>query len=304
MNTPLARFPLRWAGFGLALLAARADEPAAKPAATDDDLQIRGVFDSALPRTEKKNSLRLIVHPHLGDLWEESHLRTAVGVRYGLTTRWEVTTEADAYFSHGLRDQGFFQEKGFSGLHLGTKYKLGDPWHLGWETAVGLDWSRPIGAPPPEVTDGLKHVTPFVTFSHQLESHPAWRVFWGVNFEDVSRTSTPGVLGKNQLDDDNLGLSAGFLYERGTITYTLEASYDSEQPLRDLRRDLLMVRPGFVWVVPARYTFGAKGKWLLGFSLKLSHGKDGYDIGAGAKLRVNFDFKRLLGRKKEAAFGR
>ena len=43
------------------------------------------------------------------------------------------------------------------------------------------------------------------------------------------------------------------------------------------------------------------GKWLLGLGLRLSHGPDGNDIGVNAKLRVNFDFKRLLGLKKNAS---
>jgi hypothetical protein len=292
------------AGLALSLVSARAEEPAAKPTASDDDLRIPGVFNSALPRTERKNALRLIVHPHLGDFWEHTHLRTAVGLRYGLTPRWEVTSEVDAYFSHGLRDQSFFEEKGFSGLHLGTKYLLGDPFRIGWETSVGADWSKPIGTPPQEITDGLEHTTPFVTFSRQLESNPAWRVFFGFNFEDIQRTSTPGELGKNQLDQDNPGINGGFLFQRGTITYTFEAAYDTERLGGAGRDDLIVLRPGFIWVVPPKYTFGAKGKWLLGFSLKLSHGRDGNDIGAGAKLRVNFDFKRLLGLKKDAASAR
>lgn len=301
MSPPFASRRLGWAALLLIPLLAPAEEPAAKPTATDDDLRIRGVFDSALPRTEKKHSLRLIVHPHLGDLWEHEHLRTALGLRYGLTARWEATTEVDAYFSHGLRDRGFFEEKGVSSLHLGTKYQLGDPFRSGWETAVGLDWSRPIGSPPPEVTDGLEHLTPYITFSRQLKSHPAWRVFFGMNYEEVTVTATPGILAKNQLNNDNLGISGGFLYTRGPMTYTFEAAYDTEHPIRDLDGDIVVLRPGFVWVVPGKYTFGAKGKWLLSFSLKLSHGHDGNDIGAGAKLRVNFDFKRLLGRKKAPA---
>jgi hypothetical protein len=301
LNTSPVSRRLGWAALLLIPLLAPAGETASLAKATDDDLRIRGVFDSALPRTEKKNSLRLVVHPHLGDLWEHTHLRTALGLRYGLTARWEATTEMDAYFSHGLRNRGFFEEKGISSLHLGTKYQLGDPLRLGWETAVGLDWSRPIGSPPAEVTDGLEHLTPYITFSRQLESHPAWRVFFGVNYEEITITPTPGILAKNQLNNDNLGVSAGFLFTRGSMTYTFEAAYDTEHPIRDLGGDIVVLRPGFVWVVPAKYTFGAKGKWLLGFSLKLSHGQDGNDIGAGAKLRVNFDFKHLLGRKKAPA---
>ena len=55
--------------------------------ASDDDLRIEGVFDSALPRTEPARSARLIVHPHLGDLRRSDFLRTALGLRYGLTER-------------------------------------------------------------------------------------------------------------------------------------------------------------------------------------------------------------------------
>ncbi|HWA24964.1 MAG TPA: hypothetical protein VG734_04745, partial [Lacunisphaera sp.] len=43
---------------------------AADSRATDDDLRIKGVFETALPKTERKSSLRLIVHPHLGDFSE------------------------------------------------------------------------------------------------------------------------------------------------------------------------------------------------------------------------------------------
>ena len=106
MNTSPVSRRLGWAALLLIPLLAPAGETASLAKATDDDLRIRGVFDSALPRTEKKNSLRLVVHPHLGDLWEHTHLRTALGLRYGLTARWEATTEMDAYFSHGLRHRG------------------------------------------------------------------------------------------------------------------------------------------------------------------------------------------------------
>ena len=133
---PTAKFHL----LGLIFLGSMlrgADTPAPeKP--SDDDLRVRGIFNSVLPRTEKKNSLRLIVHPHLGDLTKRDNLRTALGFRYGITTRWEATAEADAYFSHGLKGKSFFEESGFSTLHLGTKYQLGKIFRLGWETSVGV----------------------------------------------------------------------------------------------------------------------------------------------------------------------
>lgn len=279
-----------------------AQEPTPKPAvASDTDLRVQGVFGTALPRTEKKHSLRLLLHPHLGDLHKRDHLRTAVGVRYGLTDRWEATGEVDMYFTHGLGEGEFFSEYGLSSMHLGTKYRVGDPFHLGWDAVLGGDWVQPINDPPPDVTDGLRHVLSYLTFTRELKSHPSWRVFFGGNFDDIAPTSTLGEPEKNQLTGDNVGVTAGFVHTRGRLNYTFEASYNSQHPTEDIGNELLTLRPGLIWVIPPRYTFGSKGRWLLGMSLRYSHGSDGDTIGVNTRLRFNFDFKRLLGREKEAA---
>lgn len=277
--------------------------PSAAEKPSDDDLRIRGVFNSVLPRTGKKHSLRMIVHPHLGDLTKRDHLRTALGFRYGITTDWEANAEVDAYFSHGLKAKGFFEESGFSTIHLGTKYRLGEIFGLGWETATGVNFSQPIGSPPVDVTDGLRHVAPFITASRPLAGAPGWRVFGGAGWDDVTEVSAGRELEKNELRDDSVNFSGGVLWERGTVTYTLEATYATTRFTTDVNRDIYALRPGVVWVLPTKYTFNSKGKWLLGLALRLSHGPDGNEIGLRAKLRVNFDFKHLLGRKQEPAPG-
>jgi len=269
--------------------------------ASDDDLRLRGVFNSVLPRTEKKHSLRFIVHPHLGDLTRKDDIRTAIGFRYGITTRWEASIETDAYFSHGLKNKTFFEDRGFSTLHLGTKYRLGEIFDLGWDTSVGLDFARPIGNPPLDVTDGLRHIAPFITASRPLARAPGWRVFGGFGVDDVTQVSARGKLEKNELGDDSINFSTGVLWERGPTTYALEATYATTRLTADVNRDVYALRPSVLWVLPAKYTFHSKGKWLFGVGLRLSHGPEGNDIGLNAKLRVNFDFKRLLGLKKTPA---
>lgn len=287
---------------------AEADEPKSRPvqprkaaAPSDDDLRIRGVFESALPGTEKKNSLRLIVHPHVGDVTKREHLRTALGFRYGVTNRWEVTADTITYFSHGLKNESFFEKEGVGGIHLGTKYRLGDPLRTGWDTSVGLDWSKPIGSPPPDVTDGLQHIAPYITFSRPLARRPDIRVFWGLGFDDISRTNIVGRPEKNDLGYDNIGGNVGLVWTRGTTAYTLETTYATTSLTCDKDRYVVGIRPGIVWTIPPKYTFGARGRWLFGVALRANYGTDGTDFGLGAKLRVNFDFKRLLGRSKEAA---
>lgn len=273
----------------------------ANPDVTDSTLTTRGIFNAQLPGTEPKNSLRLIVHPHLGDLGKRAYLRTPLGFRYGLTDRWEASADVESYFSHGLKSVAFFEEAGFSRLHIGTKYRLGD-WPLPeWQSAVGLDYSRPLGSPPAEISDGLVHVSPYLTLARPLDEHPDIRVFWGVGADFVQRTSRPVTLDKNELGDDSLTLNGGLVWKRGPYSYTLEASWTTTDGIGGPRDgNVFTVRPGVLWEVPPRYTFGAKGQWLLGLGLRATHGPDGLDLGASAKVRVNFDFKRLLGRRKRA----
>lgn len=299
---PAPIYPCLVALLGCALATA---VPAEEPArATDDDLRIRGIFESALPGTERKSSLRLIVHPHLGDFRERDYLRTALGFRYGLTAHWETTAETDWYFSHGVKNVSLFREYGFASLHLGTKYRLGRLWGSGWECSVGTDFVRPVGTPPPSVTDGLQHLAPYATFSRQLVRWPDWRAFWGLGHDFVQSTAIVGQRRRNQLTDDAASVSGGLLWQRGTVTCTLESSYASMHRTRDGTRDIITVRPGLVWALPPKYTFGStKGKWLLGFALRLSRGVDGDEVGASVKLRANFDFKRLLGLSQDPPAG-
>jgi CubicO group peptidase (beta-lactamase class C family) len=62
-----------------------AQESPAAAKVPDDELNIRGVLETALPGTEQKYRLKLIVHPHFGDLHRLEYLRTPIGLRYD---RW------------------------------------------------------------------------------------------------------------------------------------------------------------------------------------------------------------------------
>lgn len=79
MNSrPLRRLPGLWLLL-LLPLAASAQESTARAAGLSSDEKelhkITGIFDTDLPKTERKGSVRLIVHPHLGDFTSRSYLR-------------------------------------------------------------------------------------------------------------------------------------------------------------------------------------------------------------------------------------
>jgi hypothetical protein len=258
----------------------------------DDELVIREIFQSHLPTTLKRKVLRLGVHPHLGDLGSREHLRVTSRMRYGYTENLEVSASFDGYVSHGRGAVAAFDRSGIASLQLGAKGNLGQTLLRGWDTAIGFDYEFPTGRPPAEMTDGLRHFAPYVTFSRRLEFRRGLRVFWGLRLDAVDDTGVPGTFRRNALRDSSTGVTAGFVIDRRNWHYTLEASVDSTRLLGGPGADVFMVRPGVIWEILSRRHPDTRSNWVVGAAVTGRSGPDGTSLGASLKLRYNFDLKR------------
>ncbi|MDI1320879.1 MAG: hypothetical protein PSW75_11910 [bacterium] len=218
----------------------------------DDELVIDEVFQSHLPGTLEKYGLRLSVHPHLGDWRDKDHMRMTTTLRYGLTENCELSAGSNLFFSHGHGDIKAFGDDGAADFKFGVKLNLGQTLFSGWETGVGATYERPIGHPAPELTDGLRHFRPYVTFSHRLEGHPGWRIFVGLRFDNVTKTSLPGSFAKNSFQDNSAGITGGFVIDRDNLHYTFEASCDTTRLAGTGRDEIYSIRPGILWEIPQR----------------------------------------------------
>ena len=262
-----------------------------EPPLADSALRIGGIFNASLPGTERRNALRLIFHPHFGDLLNRDFLRIPLGVRYGLTSRLEVSAETTAYFAHGISGNSFADEAGFSDIRLGTKLNLGRTMWDEWDTAFGVDYVRPVGSPPMDITDGLQHLGPYVTFSRHLKDLPSMRIFWSVGVDLVGSSKIVGELQENQLGDDANLFTTGFVWDRGRAHLTLEANYGTTRLIGSGDRDIFTLRPGVVWELPPKWAPGGRGRWLVGAGVRATAGPDGTDFGASMKIRVDANLK-------------
>jgi hypothetical protein len=258
----------------------------------DDEFLIPEVFQSHLPTTLEKYRLRLWVHPHLGDYENRDHLRMTTGVRYGLSENWEISGSSDLYFSHGNGDVPAFDKFGAANLQLGTKVNLGQPWFSGWDIGTGFDCKFPVGRPPAELTDGLRHFMPFITFSHRLEQHKSQRIFWGLRFDEVTHTKLQGEFGDNSFKDSSAGITGGWVIDHKNWHYTVEVSYDTTRLMGHSSVDRITVRPGVIWEIPSRRNPQIKGHWLVGVSANSTYGPGGTSLGASLKLRYTRDLKK------------
>ena len=284
-------------GWVLLLQAALADEVIDKKneSATQGEVApMSGVFNSELPRLMRPESLRLSLRPHFGDLVHHDHMRITLGVRYGLTPQWELSSDADMYVSHGLGDVPFAREAGFSKIRLGIKYNFTDFLMPYWSTAVGLKYSFPVGNPPPDLTDGLRHITPYMTLAHQWESRPELTTFVSYGFDFVTHAGVAGTVEDGTIDSDSWFITPGVVWHRGAFDYSLETAFSSTLGLDSSADYRVTLRPGVKWTLPRKLTFNSRSTWVVGVSLHAGYGSTGTDFGTSLRLQTNFDFKRFF----------
>lgn len=257
----------------------------------DDELILPEIFTSHLPATMEKYGFRFSVHPHLDDLKNKDHLRLSTTLRYGLTENFEISAGSDLYSSHGQGDIRAFHDYGAANLELGGKLNLGQLLFPRWETGVGFDYTFPIGRPPAELTDGLRHLRPYVTFSHRLDSHPTVRIFADFRWDDVTKTARPGTFGRNAFRNDSTGITSGWVVDQGNLHYTFEAAVDSTRLLGRTGKDVYTLRPGVLWEIPSRRNRLARSHWIVGIALTDAYGPDGNNTGVSLKLRYSRDIK-------------
>ncbi len=303
MNCRLDHFliPTLFVALGLALGAPGlvADEPppdgprlAAPNSFGDDELVLDEIFQSHLPTTLKKYSLRLSVHPNLGDWENKDRMRLTTTLRYGLMDKCELSAGSNLFFSHGHGDTRAFDDYGAADLSLGTKFNLGQFVFPGWDTGAGLEYEFPIHHPPAELTDGLRHARPYLTFSHRPASHSNLRLFVGLHGDLITRTDLPGEFGKNAFHESSWGFTGGWVLDRGNLHYTFEASFDTSRLLARTAEDIYTIRPGVIWEIPTRRDPQLMSHWIVGIALNDSFGPGGNSVGASFKLRYSEELKR------------
>jgi hypothetical protein len=252
-----------------------------------------GIFNSELPRMTLPSDLRVTLRPRFGDLQNRDHLRLVWGLRYGLTPQWELSSDIDSYLAHGLKDKSILSTNGISQLSVGAKYRFNDFLGPFWDTAAGIKCSVPVGKAPEELTDGLRHIAPFMTLEHVFKRHPSVTGFFSYGFDFTSRAEA------RTNPDENYGadtwfVTPGLTWRRGPVKYTLEVTYRSSALLDSGDTYNLSVRPGLAWTLPPNFTFHSRNRWVLGLGLSASLSDHGSSFGVNTRLQTDFDFRRIF----------
>jgi hypothetical protein len=240
-----------------------------------------------LPSLEPSGAVRLYVRPHFGDFLHRDYVRVPVGIRDKISESVEFSGELESYLTHGIRDAAGY---GFSNLQLGVKREHVLPKFGDGGISVGLNYQTPLSRPPMDLTDGHRHLQPYVAATHPLV--PAWKVlgYAGFGADILDRTALPANFGRNQLHSNSITFGAGIAREWPRFHGSLTASVATSSLISDEGKQVYGLRPEIV--VPWKSTSGSKTQVLFTLSGRAIHGPDGNEFGVGGSMRIEFKLNR------------
>lgn len=284
-----------WVLLGLAAARALpAAEPAAQPPAAGRwDLAdfIDGLPDllaERLPGFDRTGALRLYVRPHFGDFIHRDYLRVPFGGRAKLTENIESSAELQTYFTHGISDAAGY---GLSGLRLGAKCEHVLPsLNDGAGLSLGLNYQTPLSRPPVDLTDGHRHVQPYVAATRPLV--PAWKLlgFASVGADLLDRTPMTAHFGRNQLHSNSLIFVAGAAREWPRFRASLTGTVMTSSLLSNENKNVYALRPEIV--IPWKTKAEARTQLLFTVGGRSIWGPDGHEIGLSSSMRIEFLLRR------------
>jgi hypothetical protein len=254
--------------------------------------RIRGLFDFDLPDIDPPGTVKLILHPHFGDLIRRDYMRIDGGFRWALNNRLEISPEASVYFTHGINGGG--PGYGVGEVRLGTKYVIPAWPRPTMETSLTLGVERPVGHAPIDMTDGLNHVTPGFLIQHRSREHWKLTTFGGAGLDLVSNSKVLGTPVRNQPLDDSMNFTIGAVYDMGQIRYTLATTYATTAGLGDETHNYFYVRPNILWYIPKKYTFNSKTQWIIAVGARASWGPDGSEVSFSNRVRAEITFRQVM----------
>jgi hypothetical protein len=281
-----------WAAVAASTLTAAESTPAKTPASVwnlpDFIDRLPDILSDRLPSLEPSGALRIYVRPHFGDFLHRDYVRIPVGIRNKFTETIEGNAEVESFITHGLSGAAGY---GFSRLQLGVKRENVLPNVTNGGISVGINYQTPLSRPPRDLTDGHRHLQPYLAATHTFI--PDWKVlgYAGFGADFLDRTALPAHFGRNQLHSNSLTFGAGVAHEWARLHGSLTASIATSHLVSDEGKQVYGLRPEIVLPWKSSIT-GSKTQILFTLGGRAIHGPDGNEFGVSGSMRVEFKLKR------------
>ena len=296
-SSTLLRRALVIAGLGLGgVFAAAAEENPKKASAFDfakapsEALatfldRLPDLVDQGLPSFAPEGAFRLYLRPRFGDLLHEDYFRFLVGGRFKANEQLEFNSEVGTYFTHGL---GKSVGNGLYQFRAGTRYEFAYNPDSGW--SVGIDWTTPLSRPPYEITDGLRHTMPYITYTRTLSAKHGLVGFSTLGLDLLDHTSLPINFAENQLQANSVILTIGAARQWRRMHLIVRVFDGNTILLSNRTQNTFGIRPSIG--IPFLRRSNGSPRATVTFEGRTIWGPDGFETGVNTSVRLDLDYRR------------
>jgi hypothetical protein len=248
--------------------------------------RLPGLVDEGLPSFAPEGDFRLSLRPRFGDLLREDYFRLLIGARLKVKEQLEFSTELGTYFTHGMRDSvgnGLYQ------FRLGSRYEFAYTPDSGW--SVGLDFRTPLSRPPYEITDGLRHTIPSVTYTRTVSVKHGLVGFATLEFDLLDHTALRENFSENQLHANSTVLTLGVARQWRRMHVILRVFDGNTAFWSNQSENVFGLRPS-IGIPFLRRTDGTP-RATATFEGRAIWGPDGFETGVNTRIRLDLNYRRI-----------
>ena len=265
---------------------AGSDEPRRSPVGALASFldRLPDLVDQGLPSFAPQGAFRLSLRPRFGDLLREDYFRFLVGARFKVNEQLEFSSELGTYFTHGMRDSvgnGFYQ------FRLGTRYEFAYTPDSGW--SVGLDFTTPLSRPPYDITDGLRHTLPSVTYTRTISVKHGLVGFATVGLDLLDHTALPVNFSENQLQANSTIVTLGVARQWRRMHVILRVFDGNTAFLSSRSQNVVGVRPSIG--IPFLRRPDGTPRATATFEGRAIWGPDGFETGVNTSVRLDLNYR-------------
>lgn len=242
------------------------------------------LVDQGLPSFAPKGAFRLSLRPRFGDLLREDYFRFLLGARLKVKDQFEFSSELGSYFTHGMRDNvgnGFYQ------FRLGSRYEFAYTPDSGW--SIGLDFVTPLSRPPYEITDGLRHTLPSVTYTRTLSPEYGLVGFATLGLDLLDHTALPVNFSENQLQSNSVIVTLGVARQWRRMNLILRVFDGNTVLLSNRTQNVVGLRPSIG--IPFLRRPDGSPRATATFEGRAIWGPDGFQTGINTSVRLDLEYR-------------